>query len=255
MASRTSSHDARPELIREVLMLTNPEHPKELYSSLWTSFDEIGAFFGELLNAKVSRDDVSNQKTLLESLKSAQGKFFKTFEAGHLCKIVNEHLENVIIEPLDGVGTEARSGGFTRQTVATRAERPYTLLVTDLQLTPPEDWRFIIWDGDKHNTAVSICPIDPTYWRIEDEPRIPLIKHRARVACLSTLGERIGLKRCDNARCFLYRQVESIRNLDHMVVLGAEHRIQWLTNKGFEVIADNPSVQQPIIENPEPYYA
>jgi len=121
------------------------------------------------------------------------------------------------------------------------------VVVTDLVLNPPRDWRYVIWDRN----VISIAPTDPKYWNLKESNRNDLVKHRVRTACLSIVGELIGLERCDNERCFLFKNVDSVTRLDDMVVLGPEHNIEALTNRGFEILATNPADEQDIKENPK----
>jgi hypothetical protein len=102
------------------------------------------------------------------------------------------------------------------------------------------------------DTVVSTQPIDPEYWRSSDNNRLATIKHRVRTACLSAVGEMLDLKRCDNPRCVLYEDVDSVVRLDAMVQLGSEHDIPALTGKGFDVVAPHLSRPQSLKENPAP---
>jgi predicted Zn-dependent protease len=126
------------------------------------------------------------------------------------------------------------------------------IVVTDVMLTPPPEWRYIIWDGDKNGMVISIPPTDPKFWRINDPNRIAIIKHRVRTAFLSAVGEVIGLESCLNERCFLFDDVESVTCLDSMVLLGPEHNIEALKRRGFKVLPNDPVKVQPVMENPEP---
>lgn len=108
------------------------------------------------------------------------------------------------------------------------------LVLTNLEVTPPPDWAYILWSRVRGDYVVSIAPMDPTYWLIvSSEDRFATIKQRARTACLNVVGQQIGLERCRNFRCFLRHSVQSVNQLDEMVVLGPEHEIIELANKGF----------------------
>jgi predicted Zn-dependent protease len=109
------------------------------------------------------------------------------------------------------------------------------ILVTNQEITPPSGWRYIIWDWDdkKVNHVISAAPLDPSYWGDQTSQRVSAIKHRVRVAGLNITGSLLGLKDCENAHCFLNRNVESTDVLDGMLFLGPEHGWQDLTGHGY----------------------
>ncbi len=116
-----------------------------------------------------------------------------------------------------------------------------TLLVTDLELTPPNDWRYIIWDGMPLGTVASIAPLDPVYWGepfADERERARTVKHRTRAACMSIVGSLVGLERCQNEECFLYFNVDSVTRLDDWRYIGAEHGVAELSRRGFRQSED-----------------
>src|SRR5829696_1072395 len=119
---------------------------------------------------------------------------------------------------------------FVRETTET-SDR--LVILTNLEITPPSEWRYILWDTFDNASVVSTAPMDPEYWRLKDEFRFSTIKHRARAACLNVVGQDIGLERCDNYRCFMRAPVESTTDLDDMILLGPEHKLRELANRGF----------------------
>jgi hypothetical protein len=121
------------------------------------------------------------------------------------------------------------------------------LLVTDQEITPPPDWRYVLWDSCRNGVVVSIAPIDPHYWSERGEYRVQTIKHRVRVACCAALSEMLGLERCDNPTCLLYASVDSVISLDQMILLGPEHNIPALADHGFDARPSDPAQVQPII--------
>jgi hypothetical protein len=127
------------------------------------------------------------------------------------------------------------------------------MVITDQPITPPEDWRYIIWDcwrsEPSHAAVISSAPLDPIYWEDLDPDRVATIKNRTRAAAMSVCGTFLKLQRCRNPRCFLFKPVESVTNLDHMYTLGAEHssEAQGLSGLGFAPIANDPSVVQKIV--------
>jgi hypothetical protein len=147
------------------------------------------------------------------------------------------------------------------------------MIVTDKLITPPEDWRYIIWDSwsetestaptgtyltdsdsfspPPHSAVISTVPLDPTYWNIVDDNRVATIKDRARTAAMSVCGTFLGLHRCRNRRCFLYRSVDSVQDLDFMDRIGPEHsEVEKLNGRGFQASVANPSVVQEVIFRP-----
>jgi hypothetical protein len=163
----------------------------------------------------------SNEEKKQDLSKRAKGKFFGTVDAWKVSRLVDELLKR---------------------------ESEAKVIVIDEELTPPRDWRYIIW----LNRVISTVPIDPRHWGVNDPFRIAIIKHRVRTACLSIVGNLIGLGRCGNENCFLYRNVDSVMRLDEMVKLGPEHRIGELEERGFNVLSDDPRAIQPVVLNPMP---
>jgi hypothetical protein len=130
-------------------------------------------------------------------------------------------------------------------------------IVTDHSITPPEGWRYIIWDGTETDDAVaSIVPLDPETWGIDDKNRMATIKHRIRTACLSSIGQFLGLATCRTPTCFLKKPVDSVTDLDVMRSLGPEHTSEapGLTGWGFDLPGkDTTEVQEPRQIKEEPY--
>jgi hypothetical protein len=129
------------------------------------------------------------------------------------------------------------------------------VIITDKQIIPPEDWRYIIsdsWLKPEPSAVVSVVALDPAYWQNYDRRRIATIKYRTRAAVMSVCGEFLGLKGCANPNCFLYSPVDSVTELEHMVTVGDEHssEIEGLTGHGFKPTpadADPAIVQQVIL--------
>jgi predicted Zn-dependent protease len=129
------------------------------------------------------------------------------------------------------------------------------MVITDRPITPPKDWRYIIWDiwlEPQRSAVISTVPLDPAYWEIPDPRRVVTIKNRTRTAAMSVCGTFLGLERCDNPRCFLYTDVGSVTNLDHMVRLGSEHdsEIGGLSGHGFQLPDGDPDIIQRIVQVP-----
>jgi predicted Zn-dependent protease len=125
--------------------------------------------------------------------------------------------------------------GFVRRRIKGPARKAPLIVVTDLEITPPEGWSYVIWWSDeKGGQVVAVPPTDPGFWGTKDEDRLLTIKHRVRTAVLSIAGELLGLERCSNDRCFLYEDVDSASTLDSMMWLGPEHGLAKLQGRGFE---------------------
>ncbi len=126
------------------------------------------------------------------------------------------------------------------------------IVVTDQEISPPEGWRYIISDdivSDDGSEAcvISVAPTDPWYWSEDNDARSATIKHRIRSICLCAVGEYLGLKRCNNPRCFLYKDIDSVTTLDWMLLMGPEHRKKRLTMHGFAPRPEKPDEVQPVI--------
>jgi hypothetical protein len=129
-------------------------------------------------------------------------------------------------------------------------------IVTDQELTPPPDFRYIIWDDCAQDPSeggiASLAPLDPRHWRIKDPDRLATIKRRVRTACISITGECLGFKRCENPRCFLYLYVDATEPLDEMALLGPEHPgLESLFGSSFTVDGGSPEQVQDVILDPE----
>jgi hypothetical protein len=228
-----------------VLLFQDRSKLKELGPAMWTVFKELEAVFNVIgKSAKFHRlclnDPVPGLKEpgtgphlnqARQAIKSAQwwnyarGKFSRTFDhvkiLGQVGRLIRPHWG-------DGV----------------------LLVFTDVEIMPPDGWRYIIWDMSDEDlgkgTLVSLAPIDPLYWRIAERNRLSIIKHRMRSAGCSAIGSWLGLNRCDNTRCFMYEPVDSVLRLDDMVYFGEEHPFPELLNKGFSPNILDPAIQQPV---------
>ena len=99
------------------------------------------------------------------------------------------------------------------------------VVVTNQELTPPPQWRYLMWDtaAAEHNAVISGCPMDPYYWGTEIKDRFAVLERRVRAAICATIGELLGLAHCDNEACFMRRDVTSVLELDDMAEYGTEH--------------------------------
>lgn len=199
----------------------SPHEPPS--SLLLSTVRSVARFFGrDIDNAQALLCEQERRSYPAESVRSIRGKFAKTIDQTKMWRAARTLLGN------------DEAGAFLQ-------------IVTDLEITPPPEWRYIIWDGDERNAVISVAPTDPKYWRQPDPSRFATIKHRVRTACLSITGAHLGLERCDNCSCFLYSDVGSVVTLDSMTELGSEHRLPRLSGFGFDATPrDVATVQTPI---------
>jgi hypothetical protein len=119
--------------------------------------------------------------------------------------------------------------------------RGMSVVVTDLEIVPPAEWRYMIWDASPNGAVISVAPLDPAYWAIRDvneRDRLAIMKARARAALLTVVGSLLGIGRCRNDRCFMLANVDSVERLDRMACLGPEHGITELAGRTFTGSAD-----------------
>jgi hypothetical protein len=147
---------------------------------------------------------------------------------------------------------QSRMTALVRDALGPHSGGSRLLILTDQQIVPPEDWRYILWDGVGPDVVVSTAAMDPTYWGLHERHRVARVKHRARAAALSGSGGQLGLMRCDNPRCFLYADVDSVEVLDSMLLLGPEHRLAAVSDRGFSWPMQDPSIVQTVVPHPEP---
>lgn len=215
--------------------------------SLWAAFKEMEAFYNydrqravfrrfflsESLPRTIRSEVAHGQQPTVvfpeASWQQARGKYTRTYDQLRLGELSRELLE--------------------------AQKNDYILIVTDQEISPPEEWRYIIWESWDNGGVVSLAPLDPEYWQIEDPNRVSTVKHRVRAACLAVVGRFLGLEACDNEKCFLYNPVDSVSRLDLMVSLGSEHKIPALENRGFLARARDPNKVQRIRPDPRPPFA
>jgi hypothetical protein len=143
-----------------------------------------------------------------------------------------------------------------RERIGAAAATVPLMIVTDRPITPPENWRYIIWESWPEtapiNAVISAAPLDPNYWGDSNPDRISIIKDRVRTAALSVCGEFLGFEGCQNPRCFLCEQVDSVNALDLMSRLGEEHEGEMakLVGQGFDRVVADPNIVQDVKEMP-----
>lgn len=108
-----------------------------------------------------------------------------------------------------------------------------SVVLTDLPITPPPEWRYIIWDSAPNGSVISCAPLDPAYWTtaVDEQTRIETTKKRALAATLCVIGSLLGLGRCSNERCFMFGNIDSVRRLDEVELIGSEHSVEELSGR------------------------
>ncbi len=245
------------ETILLVLLFRGQDESSTFGLPLWAAMKELTAFYKRL------RPDVEFRQHYL-SLHVPQIVAREEGEKALNCSVISDALQS------EDFWHRAR-GGYKRcldQQVlyamvrdllvsATCAEdvtrETRMLLVTDQEITPPKEWRYIIAGRAGDGVVVSIAPLNPVYWSERDPDRVATVKRRARSMCICVVGEALDFERCDNEHCFMFGNVDSVLRLDHMLMLGSEHDHPELTGYGFEPRPTMPMRVQPIeeIRSPE----
>jgi hypothetical protein len=203
--------------ITGVLLLGGDQLAEEAGTALWSMLLEVGQLYQaagqqlaiegkfvarhvpERLQARLDCDDCVQvgPGDVEELMKRSEGPLSGTFEHRQLAEAVRDLLRI----PPDRTA----------------------LVLTDLELSPPEGARYRLWESSPAGWVGSVAPMDPTYWGSQDAQRVVAVKRRARAAVGAMVGAILGFERCDNHQCFLFRRVDSVLRLDHMRVLGGEH--------------------------------
>jgi predicted Zn-dependent protease len=256
-----------PIQMAQVLLLFEEKNSADYGLALWAALHEAEAFY----NFKEQRLDIRRfyispyvpTSGFLETLKNA-AKYFTSSEVKNALDLLTEDERVQTTLPGDEArNPDAKTYNQERLITVTRdqllrtrfgaaAEEMHLMIITDRPITPPEDWRYVIWDSwltPQPNAVVSTTPLDPEYWQISDPQRVGTIKDRARTAVMSLCGTFLGLHRCHNPKCFLFENVASVTNLDRMNTLGKEHgsEIEGLIGAAFQRGPSDPSIVQPVL--------
>jgi hypothetical protein len=258
--------------INQILLLRDSAYSMELGEALWSAFKEVENFYNdgepraifrryymsEFIPDSIQKKDTGSALPIRQKMRN----FFSGGQIQPEGQIIREEMRSISSDDSKWASTE---GMYVRNYDASKIaslawelagsgpqegwSRNGTMqvVVTDLVLVPPPNWRYIIWSKD----VISIPPVDPKYWHMQESNRKTIIKHRVRTACLSVVGQLMGLQRCNNERCFLFRDVDSVTRLDDMVVLGPEHDIKALSQRGFEIFSIKPEEVQDIQDSPK----
>jgi hypothetical protein len=228
--------------ITQVLLLKDDKFAKLAAPALWAGFEEVRRFFGtagDLIRVPIEGVSFVDVRPKFTSYQSSPDRPI---------------LDRQALVP---IWRDARRGAATYdqqvlgELVKTAARLQGTsVIVTDVELVPPPEWRYIIWDAFHEGVVVSLAPLDPLYWgeRVLEPERVATIKVRVRAACLSIVGQLLGLARCDNDKCYLFANVDSVVRLDAMSYLGPEHGVDELAYRGFDRSSGMPSSPQDVVQ-------
>ena len=139
-----------------------------------------------------------------------------------------------------------------KQFLPSTGDKSYIFIATDQEIRPPDNWRYILWDGVDSDTIISIAAMDPQYWGERAAYAARAVKHRFRTALINAIGQTIGMARCENEECLEFDNIDSVARLDAMRLMGKEHGLSRLTNFGFAAETATPEKPQPIVANPSP---
>ncbi|HEX4953028.1 MAG TPA: hypothetical protein VF017_06505 [Thermoanaerobaculia bacterium] len=249
--------------IVQVLLLMNEESAHELAPPLWAALLEVEKFYNnDQSRVAVERYFISPYTPSTSLLASALRHMGRLLLPGEQPQAALNLIrrDQFFDRRVDSSQIRGRYSGTVDQSKVVHAvsevlgkalDGKHLLIVTDEEITPPPEWRYIVWDGSKEHTVVSTAPADPKYWRQRTPNRLSIIKHRARSACLCISGSLLGLARCDNPQCFLFRDINSVTALDFMTELGPEHESTApdLVGRGFLPFVSNPEYVQEVVAN------
>jgi hypothetical protein len=262
-----------PIKVVQVLLLRDQRMSKDLGPTLWAAFQEVEKLYNlERQRVSFKRYYVSTsiptkvpKEERLESFRVKSGWedvwLGKSVRGGRRKEGVKLSGFNLSFNSSDNYPRRYEFEDITkkvRRLLGSDASDAKLLVVMDQEISPPENWRYMIWNtdtkvqGDVVNTAlISIAPTDPQYWGdFDDADRLAKIKHRVRVASCSVVAEFLRIPECVNPQCFLCSPVESAVQLDQMVYFGAEHSsampdVKSLVDKTF-LPANSPVTVQKI---------
>jgi hypothetical protein len=221
-----------------VLLFKSEKKAGRFGGALWTALEEVSEYF-----TPTSQDGwlevpiVSDPRTRAR----VQPRFRRWFVAPVLPDDVQVGSSDSF-EKLDGDEAQELWGAAERRTrlydhdllgvsISSRLGLETAAIITDREIAPPPDWRYLIWSGFQGGAVISTAAIDPRYWGLrdpEDERRVKEVKRRARAATMSVSGSLLGLSRCENPRCFMFAAVDSASTLDEMCSIGVEHEVKGL---------------------------
>lgn len=222
--------------IVQVLLLFDDDFSRELGPALWAALIETEQFYNT-----TARKRATFERYYMSGFVPSLGAVNTTLRGIRRAVFGDDQMRSSL-EMLDrqqrmsaaSVTSPELTGKYARtydQAKLADAVRPlvnaadaFLEIVTDRELTPPPEWRYLIWEDVKNGAVISTAPIDPNYWRERQTDRVHTIKKRARAALLGATGEPLGLNDCDNIECYMLDNVDSVLALDFMTCLGPEHQ-------------------------------
>jgi hypothetical protein len=225
--------------IDTVLMLHDQAMADEAGVALWTTTEEVEGFynlgddkavFHRLIVAPQLPDDLSREVGSDEFIPLSESDAVGIKEQAHV-SYSGTHKQDVVSTYARGVVPSTRADDL--------------IVITDYEIIPPTDWRYLIWDRTPEGWVISLAPLDPAYWGIGDPDRVATLKRRARAALMGVTGIALGFDRCDNEKCYLFANVDSVNRLDLMIYVGEEHEQRPIDEAvGYSTVIDDPTVAQ-----------
>jgi len=223
--------------IAQVLFLTNPDTARWAGPALWAACEEVQEFYsprGEWLHVP-----------LFGSVARVRPKFERHFVSPEPPESIpadaaltdEQRIQGILDATLAGPGVYDHSlmGTLLHELVGARGT---SVVITDVEILPPPEWRYMIWDVAPRGAVISLAPLDPAYWLslgFQDGDRVTRTKSRARAAAMTVVGSLLGISRCRNERCYMLANVDSVLRLDEMSCIGPEHGVDELVGREFAV--------------------
>jgi hypothetical protein len=253
--------------LTQVLLFREAEMSKLVGPVLWRVFEEIRTFFkaeeGEekpgigipSVNVKYWRSGSAMEwLEPSDSFMRLRPTLLRYYLASEVPIDVDMHTDDTLTKRLDELWhTVPEKFGTYDHRILGQAVREIVdtdgtiLVVTDQEITPPKNWRYIIWDILPGGAVMSIASTDPVYWgdrEVTDSERLKSIKRRVRATCITITAVLLGISRCDNPRCYLKSDIDSVLQIDEMMYFGPEHGVPELANRGFSGTADPGRVEE-----------
>jgi hypothetical protein len=262
-----------PLQVFQILLLFEEKNSRDYGVALWAALHEVEAFYnlGGEQRIAVRRLYISPHipgHGVLDTLRSV-GKLFGAADTRNaLDRLSQDESVQPTISAKDIAKRDTktydqeklveimRSSILSERLTQSDVTETRLMIMIDKPITPPSDWRYIIWDvlpeQQPRDAVISIAPLDPAHWGESESNRVGTIKDRARTAALTICGAFLGLHRCLNPHCFLYADADSVNALDGMVELGFEHsdELKELTGRGFAAPVGDPTTVDEVVQNP-----
>jgi hypothetical protein len=222
--------------IAQILFITNPENSRWAGPALWVACKEVQRFYaprGRWLDVPLFGDSVAHvQPSFRRHYVSPEAPDGIPCDAAITDK---NRIESILAESVarPDVYDHALLGPLVHEMVGASGT---SVVITDVEILPPPEWRYMIWDVAPRSAVISIAPLDPAYWvrrGLEDGDRVARTKSRARAAAMTVIGSLLGIGRCHNEHCYMLAIVDSVLRLDEMTYIGPEHGVKELVGRTF----------------------